>query len=670
MATQTIRQTMFTIGEVDVTNYKRTDFQDYLKGAQSLLNIEVGTTGLAKKRKGTKFVQNMSSYVQFNSNGYEFVDKFGNYFIVVSVNLFFHIFSITNGVVAFYQTIASPYTTADLDFMDDVEDNDSLIFSVGTHKPGRIFIQSYGPVVFAFELLNIYPFPAYDFGKIDYNNFTVSLTGDTTTITFQFTGLASDPGFTTAWIGGQIIGGGVNADDPLGYAIITNVIPWDGTKVVFTGNVQVPFKIAGASTKGSQYSVRQPAWSDALGWPKKISFYQNRLWFGNTDSLRTTMFGSQINKPINFDVGIGADTDAIIYNIGQTDCGSITWINSGKQLEIYTDNFEFVAPQDVNTALTPATFSIRQQDAYGCSNNLKPINYANDSFYVSKTGKAFIDYRFDGVGQAYTSTSVSVASSHLIKNPINRAILRGTDNSQDNFIYLLNSDQSITCFQFALQIGLAAFTPLQFQVGDSGMQTVEIIDIFTVNNEVYFLKLYSINNTHALDKFVDDVKLDSYITSTMNETGLVTGLEILNGYSVTVLFDNQDYGTYTVVDGHIEVFNPNEMSGTVQVGLLYPVQITTMYLFSGPEQSNWFKQITQVDVDYYNSLDFYVNDIFVPYQQFVDVQEQIPPPPQTGTQTIFPVMGYNKQSVITITQNAPFDLQILGISYDIASYKI
>ncbi|WP_010597620.1 hypothetical protein [Rickettsiella massiliensis] len=56
MATELIRQTMFSSGEVDSINYHRTDFKDYLTAAQSLLNIEVGTTGLAKKRKGTKFL--------------------------------------------------------------------------------------------------------------------------------------------------------------------------------------------------------------------------------------------------------------------------------------------------------------------------------------------------------------------------------------------------------------------------------------------------------------------------------------------------------------------------------------------------------------------------------------------------------------------------------------
>ena len=662
---RTIRQSMFTMGEVDEITWKRSDFKDYLTAAQSLLNAEVGTTGLCRKRKGTKFLLNVIPYAETNSKIYEFSDKDGNFYLVLSANLAFHIFTIVGDALTFYQTVVSPYTSADLLNLDYTEDNDTLIFSIGNTIPSRIFVDSYGPVVFAFEALNIFPFPAFDFGTIDYDGFTVSLSGNSTTITFQFTGLGSDPGFTTDWIGGQIIGGGQTPDDPLGYAIISNVTPFSAGTVTFTGDVRIPFKIAGASTKGSEYSIRQPSWSSTLGFPKKISFYQNRLWFGNSASLQNTVFASQINKPVNFDVGVARDTDAIIYAIGQTNTGGITWLNPGKQLEIYTKNFEFVAPQDVNTALTPSTFTIRLQDAYGASETMKPVNYTNDSYYTSKTGNAFINFKFDGIGQAYVSSNISIASSHLIKQPKNRALLRGTDSSQDNFVYMLNNDETITAFQFAIPVGLGAFTPVEFQTDDNGDPTIEVLDIFTIDNEVYMLKFYTLNSIYAIEKFVEDVKMDSYIDSTMDVAGLVTGLDELNGYEVTVVFDGQDFGQYTVVGGQIDVFNPNLVSGPVQVGLLYPFQMRTMYIYDGATKSSWFKKFTEINVDYFQSLVLFINGTLVPYQTFQDVQQQLPPVPQTGTAEIYSVRGWNKFSTIEITQNAPFDVQILSIDYRI-----
>ena len=666
MANKTVRQTNFTWGEVDEVNFKRTDFKDYLSAAQSLKNVEVGSTGLAKKRKPTKFLKDISAYAEENSKLYEFTDKNGNFYLVLSANLAFHIFTINGDVLTFYQTVVSPYTSVDLLKLDYTEDNDSIVFALGTVITSRIFAQSYGPVVFAFESLNIFPYPAFDFGTINYDSFTVSLTGNTTTITFEFTGLLSDPGFTTAWIGGQIIGGGLTPDDPLGYAIISNVIPWDGSKVVFTGDVRVPFKIVGSSTKGSEYSVRQPAWSDDLGYPSKVAFYQNRLWLGNSASLKTTVFASQINKPINFDVGTGDDTDAIIYPVGKTNTGGITWINPGKQLEIYTENYEFVSPQDVNTALTPKTFTIRQQDAYGCSLRLKPVNYTNDSYYVAKTGNSFINYKFDGIGQAYVSRNISIASSHLIKNPKNRSLLRGSTGSQDNFLYLLNDDQTITAFQFASGQGLGAFTPIEFEKDNNGNPIIDVLDIFTINNETYMLKKYTLTGIFAIEKFVEDsIKLDSTINSTMDITGLVTGLDNLNGYTVTVVFDSQDFGDYLVQNGEVNVFNPNLNFGPVQVGLNYDFEIITMYIFGSSTKSSWSKKISEVSIDYFNSLDFYINDQLVPYQTFEDIQQQLPPSPQTGTTTYYPVSGWNQFETIKITQSSPFDVQILSISYEI-----
>ncbi len=674
MGTEMVRQTMFNTGEVDETTYKRTDVKEYLTAAQSLQNAEVGTTGLAKKRKGmlaVGFGTTFSNYCITNSRMYEFIDKDGNFYLLISNNLFFNIFSVVGDTVTQIQTLnTTPYVTNDLPALDYTQDNDTVVFTHPNYQPGRIFISSYpggsSPPVFAFEYLNIYPLPAYDFNKINYNNFTVALSVTGSVLTFQFTGVGADPGFTNDWIGGQIIGGGATDLDPIGYAIIT-AVSYSGSgggTVTFTATVQVPFLTTGYSTSGSQYSVRQPAWSSTLGYPAKVLFYQNRLWLAYTKSLNNTIFGSRINSPINFDVGTGADTDAIVYTIGQTNSGAILWLNGGKQMEIYTENFEFACPQDQNSALTPGSFSIRQQSAFGSSRTMKPITYINDSYYMTKTGKALANYHFNGIGLTYTSTNISVASSHLVKNPSNRALLRGSDTSQDNFVYYLNqTDNTITSFQFAFEYKLAALTPIIFQ------SNVNLIDITTINNEVYVLKYYSTSSRFALEKFTDSVKIDAARTASMASDGTITGLDDLNGYTVQVVYQNQDFGEYLVSGGQVTVDNPSGVSGTVTVGLLFNVIITPMYIFAGSMAAPFYKNITQIYVDYYNSIDFSINGTLVPYQNFTDIQDGLPLQPQTDTAIIDAVSGWNRfgdmNEILTITQSSPFDLQILGIGYQV-----
>ncbi len=657
-----IRQTMFSSGEVDAINYHRTDFKDYLTAAQSLLNVEVGTTGLAKKRKGTQFLLQTKNS-DANSKLYGFQDKNGQFYCLISGPHFFDIYAIKKEAASelqFLQTLSTPYASAELNDLDYSNDNDSLILVHANYPPAHITIKNYAPLLFTYEILNLYPLPAYDFGDVIYNKGNANLSGDVHTIRLTLT---DSPGFNDDWIGGQIIGGGTTDLSPLGYAIITQV-SYQANQVTFEGKVQIPFLIQGASTSATQYSIRKPAFSNNAGYPSKVIFFQNRLWFAHTKTLSNTIFASKINAPVNFDVGVGQETDAIIYTLGQSDSGGIVWMNGGKELEIYTSNYELVALQEQNIGLTPATFSIRQQSAYGVSDKLKPVSYLNDSYYVNKTGNAIINFRFQGIGQSYLSSNMSQASSHLVKKPLKAALLRGTDQSQDNFIYFLNPDHTITAFQFAHEVNLAALTPF------SGQNQIEIQDIVAIDNTIYFLKKYLNSQQIVLEKMALDIKLDGFEEKNLSENGKISGLERFEGLNVQVVFDQQDYWLYPVKQGGIQVHNPEQKTGSCFIGLLYPVEIRPMYFYGGPQHADLMKKITKIYVEYFGSLNFYISDQLVNYQIFLNIQQGDELHPSSGSAIISPVFGWNRQKTFSITQQAPFDLQITSIAYQINTRMI
>ena len=657
-----IRQTMFSSGEVDAINYHRSDFKDYLTAAQSLLNVEVGTTGLAKKRKGTQFLLQTKNS-DANSKLYGFQDKNGQFYCLISGHHFFDIYAIKKEAASelqFLQTLSTPYASAELNDLDYSNDNDSLIFVHANYPPARITIKNYAPLLFTYEILNLYPLPAYDFGDVIYNKGNANLSGDVHTIRLTLT---DSPGFNDDWIGGQIIGGGTTDLSPLGYAIITQV-SYQANQVTFEGKVQIPFLIQGASTSATQYSIRKPAFSNNPGYPSKVIFFQNRLWFAHTKTLSNTIFASKINAPVNFDVGVGQETDAIIYTLGQSDSGGIVWMNGGKELEIYTANYEFVAPQEQNIGLTPATFSIRQQSAYGVSDKLKPVSYLNDSYYVNKTGNAIINFRFQGIGQSYLASNISQASRHLVKNPLKAVLLRGTDQSQDNFIYFLNPDHTITAFQFAHEVNLAALTPF------SSQNQIEIQDIVAIDNTIYLLKKYLNSQQIVLEKMALDIKLDGFEEKNLSENGKISGLERFEGLNVQVVFDQQDYGLYPVKQGGIQVHNPEQKTGSCFIGLLYPVEIRPMYFYGGSQHADLMKKITKIYVEYFGSLNFYISDQLVNYQIFLNIQQGNGLHPSSGTAIISPVFGWNRQKTFSITQQAPFDLQITSIAYQINTHMI
>lgn len=705
--TTPINQKLFTAGEVDVTVWKRTDMEAYMQAAQSLLNATVGTTGLARKRAGTTFAVDVTSCAIPQSRIFEFVDKNGNGYVVLAANQKFCIYGVTGvseqefvvthdgtqvitlrgndvvagGLVDIEDITADvngnpiPYLAADLAALDYSLDNDVLVFAHPKYPPARLYISNYSPLTFSYQpLVSIIapfpsiltPLPAFDFNNVNYSNYTVS--GSLPGTSVVFTNPTGQPtGFTDDWVGGVLIAVGANPTQPLGYGYISSLSGVGTSVTTFNLVVQIPF--GSIPTAARQWSVQQPAWSNALGWPACVLFYQSRLWFANTDSLPDGIFGSKINNPLNFDIGVGGATDAIVYVLGINGAGQINWLNAGKQLEIFMERVETTAPQDQNLGLTPATFAVKQQTSFGSSGSFKPQVYLNDTYYLSRTGTSIQNFHFDGVGLSYSASNISLASQHLVKNPINRALVQGDDISQDNFIYFLNPDSTITTFQFASEYKLAALTPMEFNhrypAGIPNPYPVSVLDIASVNNQAYILKTYPNNGNYTLEFIDNTVKMDCVIASSMNSAGIITGLDELNGYQVQVLFNGQDYGHATVAGGTITVANPLGLSGQVQVGILYDVVITPMYMFGGANESDYFKSITRIFVDYYQSLNFYINGTLVPYQTFAQVQAQMPPVPITDTAIISPVLGYNRFFTFSITQTAPFDLQILGIMYQI-----
>jgi hypothetical protein len=176
-----------------------------------------------------------------------------------------------------------------------------------------------------------------------------------------------------------------------------------------------------------------------------------------------------------------------------------------------------------------------------------------------------------------------------------------------------------------------------------------------------------LTDTYAVERFDETIKIDSYREAAMDSDGLITGLDMFNGYTVQVIFENQDFGEYLVVDGEITVENPLGLAGDAFVGLLYDVDILPMFPFYDTAAAPFMKNVSRVYVDYYQSLDFNINGKLIPYQSFSDIQQGLPLQPQTGTAIIAPVSGWSRfdNEMLRITQSSPFDLQILSIGYQI-----
>ncbi|WP_010597618.1 hypothetical protein [Rickettsiella massiliensis] len=186
------------------------------------------------------------------------------------------------------------------------------------------------------------------------------------------------------------------------------------------------------------------------------------------------------------------------------------------------------------------------------------------------------------------------------------------------------------------------------------------------------LKKYVNSDQVVLEKMLaEHIKIDGYEEKEMSSDGTIEGLERFEGLDVQVVLVVDDMGIYRVKNGVIHVANPQRFSGTAIVGLLYPVEIIPMYFYTGPSHADLMKQTTKIYVEYFESLNFYIDDKLVNYQFFNKIADKttflFPP---SGTAIVGPVSGWNRDKTFTITQNAPFDLQITAIAYQVTASMI
>ena len=187
-----------------------------------------------------------------------------------------------------------------------------------------------------------------------------------------------------------------------------------GTTMFITSGLQPVQKVeyTGSSFVLSAASFTAPPaeWT-TNNYPRALTFFQGRLWFGGTAAQPSKFWGSKSGDYLNFTLGTLAD-DALAYTIAKR--GAIAWMSGAKNLLVGTENTEFVisAVGGAQEVVTPTSIVIEPQSAYG-SAYIQPMLLGNIVLYFNGDGRKLyaMGYRFEESG--WVSTDLSLASEHI-----------------------------------------------------------------------------------------------------------------------------------------------------------------------------------------------------------------------------------------------------------------
>ena len=346
-------QTNFTAGELTPKLAGQVDFKKYNNGVEIMENMTVFPQGGASRRYGTRFVKEVkdSSKVtrlipfEFNIEQ-SYVLEFGDQYI----RFYKDNGQIISGGSAY--EIATPFTESMLYEIQFTQSADVMYIVHETLKPRKL--SRTGHTSWTLTEVDFQNGPYLDANESSIT-FTSSHQGTGTGRTLTASGTAF--GYENNGFHSSDVGRLIRMKD--GWGVITaytsaTVVTWEIKKDL------------GSATATTDWALG--AWSEHTGYPKTVSFFEQRLIFGGSTLYPQTIWASESGFYEHFHAGVGDPADSFIYTIAANKVNTIRWLAPARDLIVGTAGGEFKVGRPTGEPLQPDNVQITQQTTYGGSN--------------------------------------------------------------------------------------------------------------------------------------------------------------------------------------------------------------------------------------------------------------------------------------------------------------
>tara|TARA_R100001443_G_scaffold114794_1_gene131313 strand:+ start:75 stop:2066 length:1992 start_codon:yes stop_codon:yes gene_type:complete len=661
MSRVTTFQSNFTTGEIDPLLKGRSDIKQYYNGLSSATNVLVQPQGGVTRRPGLQYVGTIPSASAPQSGcrlvPFEYSTTQSYMLLFVNNRMYVYMGGVLqtgiNGGGNDY--LATSIGSANIGTMNWTQSADTLIIVQEDMAPKKI-VRGGSHTTWTISDISFDFTPKYAF--------TLSTSEPAGTVTPS----AVDGNVTLTASSSVFASGNINdyveAKDGIGRARIVDFASATSVKAI----VEVPFfsTDAIANTDWVLETDYVDAWSGTYGYPRTCVFHEGRLYFGGSKTLPTSVWASRVNDYYDFNPGEGLDDDALFFTIDTDQMNAINGIVSGRDLQLFTKGGEFYLPQSDLNPITPSNVVVRPSTRRGNKDGIRPVIAESGTLFIQRSGKSLREFNFSDVELSYISNNISLLSSHLLKAPSDMALRRATSTDEGDLLLIVNgTDGNLTTY--SILKGQQVVAPSS-QTTDGDFINVGV-DVDTV----YFVVKRSINGStvYYVEKWNDDFTLDSavqYSTVAGNLPGStsVSGLNHLEAESIKVINNGRTLGNETVSSGAVTV---DEAPATyIELGLNYTPTITTMPIETQLPSGTIVgmkKRILEATLILYLTENITLNGSDVSLETFpvtLGTNKNY-----TGKKRIMPLMGYDDQGQLTISQSAPLFFTLLGLEFKVST---
>ena len=657
-------QTNFTAGEIDPLLRSRIDIKSYENGLETAQNVLCQPQGGITRRSGLRYINALpNSGTESAANGVRLVafefSTSDSYMLAFTHNRM-HVYK--NGALitningsgnSYLDTSGVSLSSARLANMCWTQSADTLIVVHEDLAPIKI-VRGGTDATWTASAISFDSIPKYAF-TLSVSNPSGTLTPSA--VSGKVTLTASSSVFSAGSVGQYI-----------------NVIPQGRAKIVqYTSGTVVnaitefPFFNTSAIANGNWEleSGYENVWSAGKGWPRTVTFHQGRLYFGGSKSRPSTVGGSQGGIFVDFEGTEGLDDDSVEATLDTNTFNAITDIISGRDLMIFTTGGEFYVPQQGLEPITPTSFFVSTTGRAGSKQGIRVQQLESGVLFIQRQGKILSEIAYSDTQLTYLTSKISLLSGHLLKNPTRMALRRAVDTDENDLLLITNAtDGSIAAYSIMRSQNVIA--PSEFVTAGG-----EFLDVGVDITTIYVVVKRTISGTaqYYVERFDHTLLTDSAKTGGVAST---VSMSHVIGKEVNVLLDGIVQANQTVPGGGTVTF-PRASASSYEVGLPIVVQATTMPIdlkIQSGTRLGFKKRIVEVNALVYETQNMVINGIEVPFRSF-DTASTLDAdvPDYTGTKVLHGILGYSNEAKITITQNAPLKLTLLGLEYKVGVHQ-
>jgi len=460
--------------------------------------------------------------------------------------------------------------------------------------------------------------------------------------------------------------------DDTGYVKITGYT--NATTVTATvkeddGGVSVlPAQVVGSSNATEKWSLG--SFSTTTGFPRAIGFYEERLYFAATTDQPQTIFGSVSADFENHTPGI-ADDSAINVTIASDQVNVIKHLLPARFLQLLTTSAEFTLSGGAGSEpVTPTNVNVLRETTFG-TGSVKPLRAGNSTILIQKGGEKVKEITFDLDTDGLLGVDLTVLADHLARGGLNDMVWQ---QEPELLIWFVHNDGRLIGLTYDRANATVGWH--EHSLGGSGI--VESVTAIPsgAEDQVYLSVKRTVNSatvrhivflksTYFNDDVTDAFFVDSGLTYSGSATTSITGLNHLEGVSVTILADGSAHANKTVSGGAITL---DRSSSKVHVGYGYTSSLETLRMEAGAEDGiaqGKIKRIHGVTARFFQTVGAELgpdtnNLDRLPFRDSSMNMDEAVPLFNGDKEISFP-SGYDNDAKIVIRQTQPLPMTILAI---------